>query len=207
MAKFKGIEKNCEVCGKLFRCPQSRKNPRSCSNECGYKLRAQSNLGEWVDLKCACCGKEFKERSCHAGRRRFCSYECSHKDVTRRAERAVLSGGAGNANWQGGVSEKVTSKTGRPYARISRAKEAAKNAKRRSKLLQATPIWAKCSLVLAFYEEASIVSHSTGVIHHVDHIVPLTSKYVCGLHCEANLQILPGLENISKSNRKWPDMP
>jgi hypothetical protein len=42
---------------------------------------------------------------------------------------------------------------------------------------------------------------------HVDHIVPLVSKFVCGLHCEANLQLLPGPENQRKGNRVWPDMP
>lgn len=207
MAKFKGIEKNCEACGKLFRFPRSRKNPRSCSNECGYKLRAKSNTGEWINLKCACCGKEFQERSCHAGRRRFCSYECQHNDAIFRAEKSAGSSGESNANWQGGVTDKVISKTGKAYARISRAKEAAKNAQRRSKLRQATPSWASCALILGFYEEAAIMSQTTGIVHHVDHIVPLTSKYVCGLHCEANLRVLPGAENISKSNRKWPDMP
>jgi hypothetical protein len=43
--------------------------------------------------------------------------------------------------------------------------------------------------------------------HDVDHIVPLTSKFVCGLHCEANLQYLPSRVNQSKKNRYWPDMP
>jgi hypothetical protein len=207
MAKFKGIEKNCEVCGKLFRCPQSRRNPRTCSNECGYKIRAKSNSGEWVDLKCACCGEEFKERSCHAGRRRFCSYECQHKDAVFKAEKSASRTGELNAGWKGGIAVKAVSKTGRSYLRLSSAKENAKVASRRRLVLLATPKWAKCDSILAFYEEAQVVSAATGVVHHVDHIVPLTSKYVCGLHCEANLRVLPGAENISKSNRKWPDMP
>jgi len=36
---------------------------------------------------------------------------------------------------------------------------------------------------------------------HVDHIYPVKSKYVCGLHTVANLQVLPAAVNHAKGNK------
>lgn len=94
--------------------------------------------------------------------------------------------------------------------RLARKKWAAKNkhavnakaAKRRSMLRNAVPLWADFEEIASIYAEAQ---KTPGL--HVDHIVPLVSEIVCGLHCEANLRITSALENLSKGNRHWPDMP
>lgn len=89
---------------------------------------------------------------------------------------------------------------------------------RQAAQLQATPHWADPKKMAAIYAEAERLTKETGIPHHVDHMVPIQgpiAKYgpfrgmrlVYGLHCEANLQILPGAENLSKGNRYWPDMP
>jgi hypothetical protein len=79
----------------------------------------------------------------------------------------------------------------------------ARNARKR----MALPSWANQSKILEIYKLAKKLTKETGIPHHVDHIVPLTSGIVQGLHCEANLQVLTAFDNISKSNRHWPDMP
>ena len=74
------------------------------------------------------------------------------------------------------------------------------NAGRRAITRKATPIWADKDAMFFIYEEAKRNAQ------HVDHIVPLTNKLVCGLHCEANLQLLSVEDNLAKGNRYWPDM-
>lgn len=80
-------------------------------------------------------------------------------------------------------------------------------AARRSRLKNATPKWVCLQEIRSLYRRATNLSIETGVKHHVDHIVPLTSRTVCGLHSLDNLQILTACENKSKYNSSWPDMP
>jgi|SRR6185312_3995780 len=69
---------------------------------------------------------------------------------------------------------------------------------------QAVPAWADKAKMRRFYTEARRLTKETGIQHHVDHVVPLVSKVVCGLHCEANLQVLRFDQNVRKSNRFRP---
>ena len=71
--------------------------------------------------------------------------------------------------------------------------------KRRCAKINATPAWTDHNKIADIYTEA----HRLGL--HVDHIVPLVSELVCGLHTHQNLQMLTPEENRSKGNRWWPD--
>ena len=88
-------------------------------------------------------------------------------------------------------------------ARIDREKfpgrHRAITAKYRASKLQATPLWADLTKIKEIYDKATSMNGM-----EVDHIVPLQSDLVCGLHCEKNLQIIPMAKNRSKRNNFRP---
>ena len=72
---------------------------------------------------------------------------------------------------------------------------------------KATPSWSDPDICADLYTLASIYTEFLGEPVHVDHVVPLRSKLVCGLHTPANLTLLIAADNIRKGNRWWPEMP
>lgn len=75
---------------------------------------------------------------------------------------------------------------------------------------RATPKWLSTiqhKEIISIYKQAKKLSADTGVSYHVDHIVPLKGKTVCGLHVPWNLQIITQIENCKKNNVTWADMP
>lgn len=81
------------------------------------------------------------------------------------------------------------------------------NSAKRSKLKVATPSWSEKFFILEAYRLARLRTTVTGIKWSVDHIVPLQSSIVCGLHCHTNIRVVPAVINSSKGNRWWPDMP
>jgi hypothetical protein len=87
------------------------------------------------------------------------------------------------------------------------AKNAARTRAYQARKLKATPAWADKAAIEMLYELARLQRELTGESVHVEHIVPLKGKTVCGLHWEGNLRLTGGSYNSRKSNVSWPDMP
>lgn len=83
----------------------------------------------------------------------------------------------------------------------------AKQSLRKATKLRATPAWANDFFIKEIYHLAALRTKMLDFKWHVDHIIPLQSLLVCGLHVENNLQVIPAVKNIAKLNRQWPDMP
>ena len=93
------------------------------------------------------------------------------------------------------------------WQKANSAKRNAGYAERRALKMKACPRWANKFFIEEIYDLARLRTKFLGKRYEVDHIVPLNSPLVCGLHVEQNLQVIPATENRSKHNRHWPDMP
>jgi hypothetical protein len=75
---------------------------------------------------------------------------------------------------------------------------------RRRKHRDATPPWLtrkQKSEIRQLYQIAITMTQTTGEQYVVDHIVPLRSHEVCGLHVPWNLRVITQEENLKKSNK------
>lgn len=79
----------------------------------------------------------------------------------------------------------------------------ADNKARRRKHRSATPPWLtreEKTAIRKLYEMAILMTKTTGEQYVVDHIYPLRSETVCGLHVPWNLRVITRAENLAKSN-------
>jgi hypothetical protein len=156
-----------------------------------------------------CKRGHLSDRTVKTGNCIRCHYELRDRNIAHRAQRKWYINNSDKVRqyqrkW---VSEnRLAARSWYTNWRVNNPdKDAAKTAKRHATKLHATPQWLTPDdlFMIEFqYLKAETLTLMTGVKHHVDHIVPLQGKNVCGLHVPQNLQVLTANENISKSN-KW----
>jgi hypothetical protein len=86
----------------------------------------------------------------------------------------------------------------RRWAKNNPAKILAGVRRRQAIKILASPSWVDKKIIADIYRKAAEMGME------VDHIVPLRSAFVCGLHVPVNLAIVPREINRRKSNREWP---
>jgi hypothetical protein len=147
-----------------------------CNNECVQcRLEKNASLKEqqkkWAD--------ENKDRTSILNKKRY--YRNLEKERARSRKKY-----ADNPQRVNETNKKWISKN--PKLRTFYA------AKSRAELRKRIPAWADMNAIREFYKNCP-----DG--YHVDHIIPLRGKTVCGLHVLNNLQYLPASENQRKFNK------
>lgn len=89
------------------------------------------------------------------------------------------------------------------YKAENPGKTNADTAKRRVAKMHRTPAWLTADdlwMIEQAYELAALRTKLFGFSWHVDHVLPLQGKKVSGLHVPNNLQVIPWVDNVRKSN-------
>jgi len=138
-------------------------------------------------------GKAYRE----ANKDKISAYDKAYYEANR--EKAA----ARNRAWYEANKDKIAAYD-KAWQEANKDKVAAKDAKRHAAKLKRTPPWLTQEhhdQITSIYAERVRLTQETGVVHHVDHILPLQGKNVCGLHVPWNLRVIPAEDNLRKSNK------
>jgi hypothetical protein len=164
----------------------------------GFKL-CRKGLHQYpiTDKRCLECKKLYYKKWAKDNRKKLNKVQREWQKANRARYRQLTN------NWRNKNIDKARKNT-REWAKNNAHKRAALKIKRKAAKMFAIAPWADHEKIKGVYKKAAELTKKTGIKHHVDHIYPLQSKYLCGLHVETNLQILTAEENIKKGNRSWP---
>jgi hypothetical protein len=175
------------VSGACVECAREllRKN-REANPEKTQENRKKSNLKVAEQRKPG--GSKYKEKI---------SYGVQYRKENRDSCRATI------VAWSARNPEKVKLYAAKTKAN-NKGKVNAHTVKRRLAKINRTPKWLTADehwMIEQAYELAAQRTKLFGFAWHVDHILPLQGKLVSGLHTPYNLQVIPGVENVRKSNK------
>jgi hypothetical protein len=166
---------------------------KHCNGPCGLdKAFADFHKGNGkfgLSSRCISCKKLYAPRSKEYKRKYYKNNLDKARDARRRHQQA---------------HREEYRRRNSAYDKLHKPERAARENFRRAQKLLATPKWltqAQKDEMIQLYKLREQLSLEKGIIYHVDHIYPLISKDVCGLHVPWNLQVIPATDNLKKSNR------
>lgn len=173
-----GFESACKECKNAYQRHRWHNDKKHRDRHFQYSLKYRKYPAPIREIKCSSCGVIVKTKT-----------SPNTTGLCRGCAKKLYS-----AQW----------------TRENLSKKASCRSRRRSAQLMATPKWlTKTHLeeIEEFYVLARELAwlNQDGSVFHVDHIIPLLGRNVCGLHVPWNLQLLPASLNISKGNRYGTD--
>jgi hypothetical protein len=104
--------------------------------------------------------------------------------------------------------KKSNAKKTRDWFKKHPVKVLEQSSRKRATKLNRTPLWLNSGDLFEIecvYTYAKSLNN-IGLNYHVDHIIPLRGKKVSGLHIASNLQVIPAIENLIKSNKFYEEL-
>lgn len=200
--------KKCNICQEFKNLYEFCKNKQS-KDGLNYKCRnCISKYYENNKTKIKTTAKIWQEKNredrlIKAKNYRYNNKEKIYETIKNWRKRNPEKQKIANDKWRNAHRDKYR-EINREFAKNNKGKMTAKVCKRYAFKKQALPKWLtieQLEEIKQIYIKCSEITKRTGIKHEVDHIIPLQSDVVCGLHVPWNLQILTRKENIEKSNK------
>ena len=167
---------------------------RSCK-ECGVDITNSHNPKH--GLHCKSCVSSYNKayRAANAERIAESKKQWSIQNADHKAEQDRLYA-------QQNPDKKTLAR--KKWSEKNPGENKAAKAKNHAARIKRTPTWLDEDdewMISQAYKLAALRTKIFGFSWHVDHVIPLNGKKVSGLHFPTNLQVIPWLDNLRKSNR------
>lgn len=154
-----------------------------------------------VTASCIECSKEFYKQNAEKIKERTRKYRLVNPDKKKEMDRSHYENNKdkiiqNSKEWRENNKER-TNEIHREWQKRNQPAKNANTAKYRADKLSQTPKW----LTQQQLDEIKRIYLNCPKGFHVDHIVPINGTNVRGLHTPWNLQYLPALDNMKKSNK------
>ena len=192
-----GFHKSCKKCRKEESLRYYKKNEEAVLER--QKERYENNKPLYLSLMA-----EYRKANKESLSQKQKEYRQNNKELFHQKDKAYYEKNKDKFQEYREKNKEKRSLSFKQYSKNNRGRLAAIKAKRNAAKLKATPPWLSkeyLEQIRTEYELAAWCSKMMGIKYHVDHIIPLQGKQVCGLHVPWNLRVIPATENIRKGNK------